>query len=68
MERKDPMETLQQFSDAWNDHDIEKLMSFMSDDCEFHATAGPEVLGKTWKGREEVREIFKERKVNLDYL
>jgi ketosteroid isomerase-like protein len=53
------VEFLQAFSDAWNRHDIEALMSFMHDeDCAFHVVAGPEVLGKTFKGREAVREGF----------
>lgn len=52
------LDTLQAFSDAWNEHDLDKLMSFMSDDCEFHAVAGPDLLGKSWIGRESVREGF----------
>ncbi|WP_024303571.1 nuclear transport factor 2 family protein [Pseudogulbenkiania sp. MAI-1] len=51
-------EFLQAFSDAWNRHDIDALMSFMADDCEFHAVAGPDLLGRTFKGREAVRESF----------
>lgn len=49
---------LQAFNKAWNDHDIEALMSFMADDCAFYAVAGPEVLGKSFIGREQVREGF----------
>lgn len=51
-------EFLQAFSDAWNRHDLDALMSFMADDCEFHAVAGPDLLGKTFKGRDAVREGF----------
>ena len=49
---------LQAFNKAWNDHDIEALMSFMADDCAFHAVGGPELLGKRFIGREQVREGF----------
>lgn len=49
---------LQAFNKAWNDHDIEALMSFMADDCAFHAVGGPELLGKSFIGREQVREGF----------
>ena len=28
-------EFLQAFADAWNRHDVDALMSFMSDDCVF---------------------------------
>ena len=52
-------ETLAEFADAWNRHDIEALMSFMHDDCLFHAVAGPDLLGRTFSGRDEVREGFK---------
>lgn len=51
-------EFLQAFSDAWNRHDLDALMSFMADDCEFHAVAGPDLLGKTFKGHDAVREGF----------
>ncbi len=51
-------ETLQAFSDAWNAHDLERLMSFMSDDCIFHAVAGPDLFGRTFRGRDEVRAGF----------
>lgn len=51
-------EFLQAFSDAWNRHDIDALMSFMADDCVFHATAGPELQGRAFAGREAVRDGF----------
>lgn len=53
-------EVLQAFADAWNRHDIEALMSFMSDDCVFEASAGPEVCGTRYVGREAVRAGFAE--------
>ncbi|MDE2364786.1 MAG: nuclear transport factor 2 family protein [Hyphomicrobiales bacterium] len=46
---------LQAFADAWNRHDIDDLMSFMTDDCVFQANAGGEVFGTTYAGREDVR-------------
>ena len=49
---------LRDFADAWNRHDIDALMSFMADDCAFHAVAGPDLLGKSFIGREQVREGF----------
>lgn len=49
---------LRAFSDAWNAHDIDALMSFMSDSCEFHAVGGPDVLGRSFVGSEAVREGF----------
>jgi steroid delta-isomerase-like uncharacterized protein len=52
--------TLQAFADAWNRHDIDALMSFMTDDCIFEASAGAEVCGARQAGREAVRAGFAE--------
>ncbi len=49
---------LQAFADAWNAHDIDALMSFMHDDCVFHAVAGPDLYGRSFVGRAAVREGF----------
>lgn len=50
--------TLIQFNEAWNRHDIEALMGFMDDDCEFHGVAGPDLLGRSFIGKAAVREGF----------
>ncbi len=49
---------LADFAAAWNRHDIEALMTFMTDDCEFHAVAGPDLLGRSFVGRDAVRAGF----------
>ncbi len=51
---------LQDFAEAWNRHDIEALMSFMTEDCVFEASAGPEVAGTRYVGREAVRAGYAE--------
>jgi taurine dehydrogenase small subunit len=53
-------EVLQAFADAWNRHDVDALMSFMTDDCVFEASAGPSVCGTQYVGREAVRAGFAE--------
>ena len=53
-------EWLQAFADAWNCHDVDALMSFMTDDCVFDASAGAEVCGTRFEGREAVRAAFAE--------
>ena len=53
-------EFLQAFADAWNRHDIDALMSFVTDDCVFEASAGPDVCGTRYAGREAVRAGFAE--------
>ena len=49
---------LDAFADAWNRHDIDALMSFMADDCTFESSAGPDVCGRRFSGREAVRNGF----------
>jgi steroid delta-isomerase-like uncharacterized protein len=51
-------ELLQAFADAWNRHDIDTLMSYMSADCVFEASAGAEIFGTRYAGREAVRDGF----------
>jgi steroid delta-isomerase-like uncharacterized protein len=53
-------EFLEAFADAWNRHDIDGLMSFMTEDCVFEASAGPDVYGTRYAGREAVRAGFAE--------
>ena len=50
--------TLAAFSDAWNRHDIDALMSFMTDDCVFQTAAGPEACGTRVVGATAVRTAF----------
>ena len=53
-------EVLQAFADAWNRHDVDALMSFMTEDCVFEASAGPDICGTRYVGREAVRAGFSE--------
>ena len=52
------VEFLEAFGEGWNAHDVDHLMTFMTDDCAFETTAGPEVYGKRYEGRDRVREAF----------
>lgn len=52
------VESLQAFAEAWNRHDVEDLMTFMTDDCVFEASAGPDVCGTRYLGKEEVKKAF----------
>lgn len=51
---------LQAFADAFNRHDADALMRFMTDDCVFEASAGPEACGTRHVGKEAVRAGFSE--------
>ncbi len=52
------VEILQAFADAWNRHDVDALMSFMTQDCVFESSAGDEVCGTRFAGREAVRKGY----------
>ena len=53
------IEQLEAFFDrGWNGHDVDVLMTFMSDDCVFEGAAGRDACGTRHAGRERVREAF----------
>ena len=49
---------LQSFADAFNAHDTKAIMSFMTEDCVFEASAGEQMDGEKFTGQEEVRKAF----------
>lgn len=51
---------LQAYADAFNRHDADAIMAFMTDDCVFEASAGPDVCGARYTGRDAVRSAFVE--------
>lgn len=53
-------EVLDAFADAFNRHDADAVVSFMTDDCVFEASAGPDICGTRFVGREAVRAAFAE--------
>ena len=58
MSDADLLTLLNRFADAWNRHDLDALMSMMTDDCVFEASAGPEVDGQRSEGAQAVRAAF----------
>ncbi|MFE7216952.1 nuclear transport factor 2 family protein [Streptomyces sp. NPDC001698] len=51
------LQRLMGFGEAWRQKDLELLMEFMTDDCVFRSSVGPEP-GMTFRGRAEVRRGF----------
>jgi steroid delta-isomerase-like uncharacterized protein len=51
---------LHAFADAWNRHDADAIMSLMTEDCVFEASAGPDACGARYVGRDAVRTAFVE--------
>jgi steroid delta-isomerase-like uncharacterized protein len=54
----DLFELLDRFAEAWNRHDLDALMSMMTDDCVFEASAGAQVDGQRSAGTQAVRTAF----------
>jgi taurine dehydrogenase small subunit len=53
------LERATKFGSAWNSRDPDLVASFFSDDGVYHASVGPDRLGKTYVGREEIRKGVK---------
>ena len=49
---------LQSFADAFNAHDVVAIMSQMTDDCVFEASAGPDFDGEKFTGQKQVKKAF----------
>ena len=64
-ENKTTMMILDEFANAFNAHDLEKIISCMTDDCIFEASAGPDADGEKFVGKEAVKNAFE--KVFKDY-
>ena len=54
------IDVLDAFAEAFNRHDAVAVMSFMTDDCVFEASAGPDICGTRYTGRSAVRAAFAE--------
>ena len=54
----DLFKLLERFADAWNRHDLDALMSMMTDGCVFESSAGPEVDGQRSEGNQAVRAAY----------
>jgi ketosteroid isomerase-like protein len=58
---KDALERLLiEHTEAWNSHDVDRLMGLFADDCVFDASGGPESHGRRFVGRTQVRAAFAE--------
>lgn len=51
-------EQLEDYAEAWNAHDIDRIMAYMTDDCIFETGGGTEKYGTRYEGAEAVRERF----------
>ncbi|HJS54136.1 MAG TPA: nuclear transport factor 2 family protein [Chitinophagaceae bacterium] len=59
-EDKRTIAILDGFANAFNAHDIERILSYMTDDCVFEASAGPDINGEKFSGKEAVKKAFED--------
>jgi hypothetical protein len=48
-------ERAEEFGAAWNSGDADLVASFFTDDGVYHASVGPDALGKSFIGKDNVR-------------
>ena len=48
--------TLLEALEAWSSGDVERVLEHMTEDATYHASVGPELRGRTYRGRAEVGE------------
>ena len=51
----DNLEILKELTQAFNDHDLNRIMSFFDDDCSLDMPKGSEPWGTRYMGKDEVR-------------
>src|SRR5688572_19236720 len=59
-ENRSAIAILDSFAHAFNAHDAGKIISYMTDDCIFEASAGPHVNGEKFVGKAAVRKAFED--------
>ena len=57
---KQTIAILDGFANAFNAHDVDLILSYMTDDCVFKASAGPDVDGEKFSGKEDVKKAFED--------
>jgi ketosteroid isomerase-like protein len=48
-------ERLRSFFDAWNDHDVEAIVSYFTPGGAYYASVGPDDAGTAFRGTDELR-------------
>ena len=59
-ESKPTIAILDGFANAFNAHDADRILSYMTDDCIFEASAGPTADGEKFAGKEAVKKAFED--------
>ncbi len=61
MDHDATIRALQAIATAFDEHDLERIMSFFADDAVFEGPRGPEAWGQRFEGREAIRAAFAAR-------
>jgi ketosteroid isomerase-like protein len=59
-ENKPTIAILDGFANAFNAHDVNRILSYMTEDCMFEASAGPNVDGERFTGKDAVKKAFED--------
>lgn len=59
-ENKSTIAILDSFANAFNAHDVDRILQYMTDDCVFEASAGPNADGERFAGKEAVKKAFQD--------
>lgn len=59
------IQTLKDILDAFNQHDLDAIMSFFADDCSFDMPRGPDPWGARYTGKADVRRALATRFAGL---
>ena len=59
-ENKLTIAILDGFANAFNAHNADRILSYMTDDCVFEASAGPDVNGEKFEGKPAVKKAFED--------
>ena len=58
MESNELQRLLVEHTEAWNSHDLDRLMRLFAEDCVFDASGGSDAHGHRFEGRDQVRAAF----------
>lgn len=59
--RKVTEELILEFVAAFNSRDVDRIMSYFTDDCTFYMASGPETVGRTVSGKAAVHKVLSDR-------
>ena len=59
--RKVTKELILEISDAFNSRDVDRIMSYFSDDATFFMASGPEPVGRAVRGKAAIHKVLSDR-------